>query len=154
MSIIPPTTPFRYLSGMAALNIPSDSGTGDWHMVETFFRPRQTLSRLFLAGDGCPDDTTPLLSDVGVYECSHILDRYQIPHPDGAVFAATHARAIADMVLVTVADGGSPAFIKLDDWMPEVEDKRAVFELLDAAISQLKTIAREKIAAWVKANSN
>jgi hypothetical protein len=154
MNIIPSTAPFRYLSGMAALNIPSDSGTGDWHLVETFFRPRKVLSRLFVTGAGCPDDTTPLLSNIGVYECSSVLDQYRIPRPAGAVYAATHARAIADMVLITALDGGSLAFIRLDDWMPGDEDKWAVFDLLDNAVVKMKPPAKDKIGTWIAANSN
>src|SRR5260363_411575 len=66
--MIPETSPSRYLSGIAALNIPSTRGTGDWHLIETFFRPRQQHSRLFVSGIGCETDTTPL-PDTNNREC-------------------------------------------------------------------------------------
>jgi hypothetical protein len=153
-TIIPPTSPTRYLSGMAALNIPSDSGTGDWHMIETFFKPTKVMARLFVAGVGCADDTTPLLYDLGVFECSDVLDRHNIPHTSGPVFAASHARAIADMVLVVTLEDGNPAFIDLDDWMPEREDKNKVFELLDIATSKMGPHEKERVSRWIAANSN
>lgn len=118
-------------------------------MIETFFRPRKTLSRLFVAGVGCEDDTTSLLSDLGVFECSSILDQYNIPHPEGAVYAATHARAIADMVLITILDDGSPDFIRLDDWMPSDEDKQAVFDLLEVAMKKMNESDKDMVAGWI-----
>lgn len=154
MSVIPisSTAPNRYLSGMAALNIPSAKGTGDWHMIETFFSPHQQSSRLFITGSGCQDDTTPFLADMGVYDCSAILNSYGIPHPDGSVYAATHARAIADMVLVTILDGRFPNFIPLDDWMPRDIDKQAVFNLLETAAGRIDEAGRKRILTWIEAN--
>ena len=64
---VPATSRLRYLGGMAALNLPSPTGTGDWHMEQTFFRQRDKRSRSFISGVGCPTDTTPLLGDAGVY---------------------------------------------------------------------------------------
>lgn len=152
MDIISSTAPDRYLSGMAALNIPSDEGTGDWHMIETFFSPRQRFSRLFITGAGCHDDTTSYLADMGVYDCSAILNAYGIPHPGGSVYAATHARAIADMVLVTILDGRSPSFIPLDDWMPSDIDKQAVFDLLEVAAGRMDEEDKKRVLVWIEAN--
>jgi hypothetical protein len=153
-NVIPETTPLRYLSGLAALNIPSENGTGDWHMVETFMKPKTESARLFVAGVGCADDTTPLLSSEGVFDCSKVLDRFKIPHPKGAVFAANHARAIADMVIVTVLGGGSPNFIALDDWMPGVDDKGAVFSMLQLVFEKIEKTDKESIVQWITKNSN
>ncbi len=150
--MIPETSPQRYLSGIAALNIPSFKGTGDWHLIETFFRSHQQRSRLFMAGVGCEADTTPLLADRGVFDCSAILNEWGIPHPPGTVYAANHARAIADMVLVCVLDGSHPDHVELDDWMPGNEDKQAVFDLLDVAMQYLTWEQQSKVAAWKKKN--
>ncbi|CCD28830.1 conserved hypothetical protein [Candidatus Glomeribacter gigasporarum BEG34] len=151
--MIPETSPSRYLSGIAALNIPSTRGTGDWHLIETFFRPRQQHSRLFVSGIGCETDTTPLLSNRGIFECSARLSEWQIPHPPGAVYAADHARAIADMVLVCVLDGSEPDHVELDDWMPMSEDKQAVFDLLEIAMPHLTLEQKSKVAAWKQKNA-
>ena len=59
--------------GMAALNPPSSTGTGDWHFVQTFERERQHRSRSFISGAGCLTDTTGLLGDAGIYEASELL---------------------------------------------------------------------------------
>lgn len=50
---------------MAALNLPSSTGTGDWHFVQTFERERQHRSRSFISGAGCLTDTSGLLGDAG-----------------------------------------------------------------------------------------
>lgn len=151
--VIPETNRFKYLSGMAALNIPSESGSGDWHLVETFLKPKKASSRLFVTGVGCSDDTTPLLADAGVYECSKVLDQYKIPRPAGKVFAANHARAIVDMVVTTVLGGGSPEFITLDDWMPSDEDKQSVFSLLSLALTKIEPSKRKLVSKWMMKNS-
>lgn len=132
------TSPTRYLGGMAALNLPSPQGTGDWHMVETFFSPNRTRSRSFISGTGCLTDTTPLLGTQGIYECTALVKSLQIPHEAGAVYAANHARAIADLVLAAVLRGESPDFVRLDDWMPRDSDKQEVFAMLATALSQLE----------------
>jgi addiction module RelB/DinJ family antitoxin len=154
ITTIPETSPNRYLSGMAALNIPSASGSGDWHLIETFFRPRQRQSRLFIAGIGCPGDTTPLLGNQGVFDCTAQLDELKISHPPGPVYAANHARAIADLVLVSVLEGGSPNFVQLDDWMPDDDDKQAVFDLLRSATPLLNSEHQKKVLAWQTAHSH
>jgi hypothetical protein len=66
-----------------------------------------------------------------------VLDELKIPHPDGSVYAADHVRAIADVVLVAVLEGGSPDFVQLDDWMPADADKQRVFDLFGIAVEQL-----------------
>jgi hypothetical protein len=65
---------------MAALNLPSSAGTGDWHIEQTFFRPRKNRSRSFISGAGCPTDTTSILGDTGIYDCTTVLDELGIPY--------------------------------------------------------------------------
>ena len=112
---VPATSRARYLGGMAALNLPADSGTGDWHMEQTFFRQRETRSRSFISGEGCPTDTNHLLGDEGIYDCTGKLDALGIPHESEAAYAASHARACADLVLGAVMRGERPDFVTLDD---------------------------------------
>lgn len=145
---IPETSPTRYLSGMAALNLISPNGTGDWHMVETFFRAHEKPSRSFIAGAGCETDTMALLGDAGIFECSEVLDAMGIRRPPGKAYAATHARAIADLVLSAVLHGGSPEFVQLDDWMPADSDKHEVFDLLAIAHSKLTEAQLHMIKEW------
>ena len=135
--MIPATSPLRYIGGMAALNLPSPTGTGDWHMEQTFFRQREHRSRSFISGVGCPTDTTHILGEAGVYDCTAVLDELGIPHESAVAYAANHARAIADLVLAAVLRGESPAFVVLDDWMPRDSDKQQVFDLLAKALGHL-----------------
>lgn len=150
---IPPTSRQRYLGGMAALNLPSPTGTGDWHMEQTFFRQREKRSRSFISGTGCLTDTTALLGDAGVYDCTTILDELGIPHESAVAYAANHARATADLILAAVLRGESPDFIVLDDWMPRDSDKQQVFDLLAKALGHLTAEQQNKVLEWKSKNA-
>jgi hypothetical protein len=150
---IPETSPTRYLSGMAALNLISPNGTGDWHVVETFFRPHKRRSRSFIAGAGCETDTLDLLGDRGIFECSEALDAMGIRRPPGNAYAATHARAIAELVLSAALHGESPEFVQLDDWMPRDSDKQEVFDLLCITAPKLTDEQRKKVLIWRMKNT-
>jgi hypothetical protein len=149
---IPETTKQRYLGGMAALNLPSPAGTGDWHMWQTFFRLREHRSLSFISGIGCATDTVALLGEIGVYDCTAILDDLGIPHESATAFAANHARATADLVLGSVLRGESPDYVTLDDWMPRDSDKQLVFDLLDMAMPRLTAEQQEKVLEWRRKN--
>ena len=150
---LPATSRLCYLGGMAALNLPSPTGTGDWHTEQTFFRQREKRSRSFISGVGCPTDTTPMLGDTGVYDCTATLDELGIPHESAVAFAASHARACADLVLASVMRGVSPDFVALDDWMPRDSDKQQVFDLLAKALGHLTAEQRDKVLRWQKKNA-
>jgi len=150
---IPSTTRQRYLGGMAALNFPSPMGTGDWHRKATFYidhgdhRPRS-----FICGTGCETDTNKMLGDVGIYDCTAILNNLRIPHESEIAYAASHARACADLALTSVMHGGSPEFVVLDDWMPQDSDKQEIFDLLDKAIFFLSEEQKSKVIKWKQEN--
>lgn len=150
---IPATSRLRYLGGMAALNLPSPTGTGDWHMEQTFFRSRKKRSRSFISGAGCPTDTTSILGDTGIYDCTAVLDELGIPHESAVVYAANHARATADLVLAAVQRNESPNFVVLDDWMPGDSDKRQVFDLLSKALGHLSREQQTKVLEWERKNA-
>lgn len=149
---LPPTTKRRYLGGMAALNLPSASGTGDWHFEQTFFRLREKRSRSFISGTGCLTDTNPMLGDRGIYDCTAVLDDLGIPHESPVAFAASHARAIVDLVLAAVMRGQSADFVVLDDWMPRASDKQEVFELLEKALEYLSLDQQDEVNQWKSKN--
>lgn len=146
--IIPATSKQRYLGGMAALNLPSATGTGDWHLQQTFFRPRRKRSRSFISGFGCQTDTTSLLGETGIYDCTKVLSELGIPYEGAIAYAANHARAIADLVLSAVQRGESPDFVVLDDWMPRDSDKQQVFALLMQVLEYLPAEQQEKVFVW------
>lgn len=122
-------------------------------MEQTFFRQREKRSRSFISGSGCATDTTLILGAAGVYDCTALLDELRIPHAEGAVYAANHARAIADLVISAVLRNESPDFVRLDDWMPRESDKREVFDLLAIALKQLPSERQQKVLAWQTKNS-
>ncbi len=148
--MIPATSlhPLRYIGGMAALNLPSPTGTGDWHFWQTFERERRHRSRSFISGAGCATDTTALLGDAGIYEVSELLRTLGIRFEGGTAYAASHARACADLVLAAVMRGLSPGFVTLDDWMPREIDKQAVHDLIDRALPRLDATQAEAVKAW------
>ena len=150
---LPETSKSRYLGGMGALNLPSPTGTGDWHMEQTFFRPREKQSRSFISGTGCQTDTNHVLGDAGIYDCTAILGELGIPHEGSVAYAANHARAIADLVIAAVLRGESPDFVVMDDWMPRDEDKKQVFDLLGKAIKNLTAEQQRKVLEWNRKNA-
>ncbi|SDU13654.1 hypothetical protein SAMN05216296_1981 [Pseudomonas pohangensis] len=151
---IPPTSlsPLVYIGGLAALNLPSPTGTGDWHLEETFFSQKPPASRSFLFGVGCETDTTSFFEEEGIcddfYDCTEILDKLCIPHEGAVAYAATHARAVADLILGAVLRGESPDYVVLDDWMPGTWDKECVYFLLEEARPLLTGAQKEKLWAW------
>ena len=147
--VLPETSLDRYVGGTAALNLPTgDGGTGDWHQEATFYQPRRNLSRSFISGVGCLTDTSALLGRLGIVDCTDLVDRMKIAHKGSRVYAATHARAVADLVLSAALRGVSPDFIDLDDFMPRPEHKSAVLGLLEMAMPKLSESVREQVLAW------
>ncbi|MDR0666738.1 MAG: hypothetical protein LBF71_04915 [Campylobacteraceae bacterium] len=70
------------------------------------------------------------------------------------VYAANHARAIADMVICNAIDGEifmSVTLQDLDDWMPGYEDKERVYSLLYMAINKLPDSAATLVQQWLNA---
>lgn len=89
-----------------------------------------------------------MLGDAGIHDCTAILDDLEISHAEGPAFAASHGPECADLVpLSTVMSGGSPNYVRLDDWMLCESDKIDVFDLLAIAIKQLPAEQQEKVVA-------
>ncbi len=145
---IPRTSPTRYLSGIVALNILSERGTGDWH-PDVFRRRRTRTPRSFVIERGQEADPSAILGEEGLYDAGPVLDAMHVPHPEGPVWAATHARAIADLVLGSILRDESPHHVALDDWMPRDGDKQEVLDLLERAVSQLDRQEVEALKKWV-----
>lgn len=142
MKMLPVTYPDNYLSGIASLNLPCEEGTGDWHMLGTFDE-RNTKPIQFLAGR----DLIEVLGTEGIEDRSQDADRAGIPR-SGIVWASNHARAIADMVVRSVISGRVASHVRLDDWMPEEDQKKRVLYLLDKA--KLLPAQRARVRQWVQ----
>lgn len=77
-----------------------------------------------------------------------MLDELKIAHAGDTVYAANHARAIADLVLGAVMRGESAAFVRLDDYMPRDSDRQQVLDLLVVAMPGLPEDQQQEVYAW------
>ena len=144
------TSPRRYVTGMAALNIPSPENTGgDWHFLGTFRSP-SFPDNISLAGEGLEWNTNNLFGDYGIHECSDILRSRGISIPDGIqVFSANHYRAILDMLYRSISAGRIPEHLAIGDWLDREEHKRVLFCLLDQFSHRFSPPEQKLIASWI-----
>lgn len=133
MKTIPETSPENYLSGMASLSIPSSQGTGARHMLKTFDdqNPLQ-----FFAGN----EIIRFLGTRGIINRSDDADRAGIPYI-GTLWCATHARAVADMMVKSYLSGKDTKHIRMHDWLDDDGFKETIFIL--------KTIKDVSFRYWI-----
>jgi len=102
--MIPITTPERYLSGTAGLNIPCPDGTdGDWRMRAVLTSEGKKLE-LAGEGEGAIVNLNPWLGTSGVHECGEVLRSHRID-VSGEVFAGSHSRSLLDKVVSLALEG-------------------------------------------------
>lgn len=75
-----------------------------------------------------------------------------VPYEKSPVYAASHARATADLVLDAILWNCSPEHVVLDDWMPRDSDKQEVYDLLDIAMKRLSKEQKKQILIWKNNN--
>lgn len=133
MNTLPPTSPDHYLTGQAALNIPTENGDfADWHFTEVFLSGHR---RFAIAGKNI-SDTSAIFGDYGVREVSHLLRQYGMVIPEGEhVYAANPVRAILDLVLSAITKGKIPSHLTLDDTL-DTEESRHEFQSKTQLIRQ------------------
>ncbi len=148
----PETNRTRYLTGLAALNIPAPENTsGDWHFLDTF----QSLdfpSNLELAGEGLEWNTNPVFGDYGIHECSKTLREdggLEIP-PGFLVFSANHYRAILDILYRHFSKGTVPANLAIEDWLNTEEQRQTLHRLLDQFLPWFPAGERMVAVHWEK----
>jgi hypothetical protein len=91
---------------------------------------------------------------MGVIDVTSILKQMGKPEFAPIVYAASHARAIADMVICNALEGkifSSVTLQDLDDWMPSNEDKERVYSLLHIALNRLPESAAILVQQWLDA---
>lgn len=153
-------SPSLYISGFRALNTQDyEYHTGDWHNVETWFHPKSRIKRYNIVGIGQELDTVPYLGSVGVFESSEVFAKMGIPKFADTVYCATHARAIADLVIAEAFFAtpyhGTKLFRKMqltdfDDFMSTPADKQRVYDLLQIAIPKLPKAQSDHVSAWLR----
>ena len=153
-------SPSLYISGFRALNTQDyEYNTGDWHNIETWFHPQSQIKRYNIVGVGQELDTTPYLSSRGVFESSELFGKMGIPKFAKTVYCATHARAIADLVIAEAffaePYNGTKLFRKMqladfDDFMCSPADKQRVYDLLEIAIPKLPEEQASHVSEWLR----
>lgn len=85
-------------------------------------------------------------------EVSGNLRKMGLPKLGDEIYAASHPRAVADMVLANALDGKSFAAVTMesfDEWLSEEKDKQIVYAMLRAALPKLPKSPREFVEGWL-----
>lgn len=157
-SRVPVTTPTRYVSFRAALNLrlPGEH-TGDWHKTVFFYTAADNPYTLKLAGPGGLCDSTPSLGSKGVRDMADLLVVMDvIPEGSGPVWVANHYRAITDLVLGDVTNlrctkipRVAPVYT-INQWLDTEEQiEHLVQEYLMPLTSQLPPEEKEVHEEWI-----
>lgn len=151
MIFIPPTTQDTYISGLVALNIRSPLGTGDWHSSATLDSSSQSTER-YVYGEQQPRNTNHLLGQLGIIDGTQRLNEMGYYPENSPVWLADHPRACVDYLYTAVLQTGTIGRVMLDEWFPSVEDKQAVYALLDKIEDHLTVTERENLYLWKRKN--
>ena len=152
-AVFPETSPRRYVTGMAALNIPSPENTGgDWHFRGTF-RSTSFPNNTSLAGEGLDWNTNALFGNYGIHECSDSLRCRGISLPEGTrVYSANHYRAILDMLARSVSKGQVHRHLTISDWL-DTDEHRKTFSI-SSSIFPENFFFRERIGVFLDQVAN
>lgn len=154
---IPVTTPTRYLSYSAALNLrlPGEH-TGDWHGDLPFVTAHDNPRVMSFASRGGWSDTTPSLGSKGVRDMAHLLEGMYIPRGCRPVWVANHYRAIADYVMVDTQGCWCAKYPRhvpvreINQWLSTPEQiEHLVEECLEPLRKQLSSEELELHDAWL-----
>ena len=121
MTTLPLTSPRRYIGGRAALNLLSDEGSGDWHPSAYFYSVKGSVEYTF--GEGCAVNTVDLLGIDGISDCSQKIRDMGLAWQGEVCYAASHERALADLVLASLRGGGTARHLSADEVLPGAEQK-------------------------------
>ncbi|MDE0628906.1 MAG: hypothetical protein OXH99_21130 [Bryobacterales bacterium] len=154
---IPVTTPTRYVSYSAALNLrQAGEHTGDWHGDLPFIAPADNPQTLTLAGPGGWSDTTPSLGSKGVRDMAYLLEGKYVRRGCGPVWVANHYRAIADFVMVDTQGCWCAKYPRhvpvynINQWLDTPEQiEHLVEEYLNPLRNQLSPEEKEIHDAWL-----
>lgn len=148
-SALPQTSRRRYLTGKTALNIPSEKGTGDWHFFEVFQGTHGRPPGPFFIAEKDLLDTSEMLQDEGIIECSRVLKAQgaQANHP---VYSADHPRAMADMLYSAIKkDLHFENSYNIDDWFPSDKDKNELFRLVEKLQVGMSSQQWDRLDRWI-----
>ena len=152
---IPVTTPEHYITGIYALNIPSEEGTtGDWH-GEVFWHPVgvREPKRISLGGTA-PFDTNPVFKDMGVREARQSVTGMglHVAEEIKEVYVANHTRAILDLLMseITVLGNAKGLNDASSDWLDTPEQKQKLLTHAMELGTFLVRGQRAALAEWIE----
>jgi len=147
MQELPATSPEHYLTGTSAMAIPSpETPFVDWHFVDTFLEGKASFR---VAGANFPD-TSVLLGNRGVRECSATLRRLGVPLPPGHDFyAANRDRALLDLIVSNLLQSRRPDHLRLEDYCEDETDARPLRRQLEDLRQRLDAAARRLLNEWL-----
>jgi hypothetical protein len=149
---IPETTPSRYITGIAALNLPAPEGTnGDWHFSTVFYSNDDEPAELQLAGDGEALNTNHIYGQYGIYECSAAMGRTGLDVPTGNVYSANHFRAILDMLYWSLARHNRVIGLigATEDWLDTQDQKNFLLLKANDLLPYLRERERAGLQSWI-----
>ncbi len=121
MPHLPDTTETEYLTGITALNIPTEDGD----FSDTFLRRK---TRLRIAGKNSAD-TTKILGNYGIQECSNLLRRYGVNIPEEKkVYSADFVRALLDMVYTNTLENRIPEHLQVEEILDDESQQEIFFK--------------------------
>lgn len=111
----------HYLTGMTALNIPTEDGkVADWHFVDAILNKNK---RLKVAGVNTVD-TNDIFGSYGIRECSSVLKNRGLPLANETkVYSADFVRAILDMLYDNLEKNHTPKHIEIDELLEDHADR-------------------------------
>jgi hypothetical protein len=150
--MLPRTSPNHYLTGMTAMNIPTEEGGyGDWHFHEAFFGRNNLKPTMFLAGKDKSWDTYFIFGDYGVYNCAHILQKYGLEISGNEnVYAADHFRAFLDLLYHSIKTNQFPHHLSVESWFDSIREKNIIFEKIMEMKKYLSSEEWQMIQSWIK----
>jgi hypothetical protein len=147
----------RYISGMAALNLPAPEGTsGDWHFLNLFYRKRRedVEEVFFIAGENGVVDTNPIFDKYGIYPCEEALQKRGL-RSGGRAYAANHFRAILDMLYEKLRRGGYPRYLQgaTKDFLDTDEEKSILLREAEKMSPFLSMRQEKELQEWIRKES-
>ncbi len=140
MLISSKTTPKHYLSGISALNLHHSIKPDERRETKISLDPKDPLNELTLATSNF---------ELGIFDCTDILDAHGIAHEESSVWVATPARAIADMLLFSVSRDLPFDSILINDWTTSFT-RLELKQILDLELALIPLEHKERILNWLE----
>ena len=145
----------RYISGIAALNLPAPEGTsGDWHFVSCFYTNQiNDVPEVFIAGRDGRVDTNSIYGNYGIYDCTEALKTRGIEYKGKRrPYAANHFRAILDLLYDCIIDDVYPLYMQkaAEDFLDSDQEKNFLLAKAALMLPHLKANQQALLLQWIE----